>query len=343
MKTPDPLPPGQQLAAPGKWPAVGERAPSPLADWTGAQVFGLVARPTHWSFAELDQLPPAELITDVHCVTRWSKLAVHFRGVWLADLLAQAEPTPQAKFVSLVAHSTRSHSTSLPLDEALELGTLLALECNGQPLSVAMGGPLRVIVPGRYFYKSLKWLARVELLAEDRLGFWEGTAGYHNHADPWREERFVAPDVNRIELARRLATLDFQHADMQGLDLSGRDLPLFRASRALLRNADFRRARLADADFAEANLSNARFQFADLRHASFRGADLEGADFSGADVRGADFRGASLFGATFCQYAHWPPAGHHDVAILDATTQFSPEALEALSPVQADVVRAETG
>jgi len=334
-----PLPPGQQLAAPGKWPVVGERAPSPREDWTGVEFTGLVTRPGHWTFEQLQQLPQVDLVTDIHCVTRWSKLGVRFRGVLLSDLLQQVQPTVEAKFVSLIAHSDRSHSTSLPLDQALELRTMLALACDGQLLPVAIGGPLRVIVPGRYFYKSLKWLARVELLAADRLGFWEGTAGYHNHADPWREERFVAPRVNRMELARRLTTLDFEHADLLGLDLSARDLPQFRATRAMLRNADFRRARLAEADFSQATLSNARFQEADLRGASLRGADLEGADFSGADLRGADLRDASLFGTTFSTFA---TDDGHDAAIVDETTQFSAASLEALTPEQRAVIRRPT-
>lgn len=333
------LPPGQQLAATGKWPIVGERAPAAGDTWRGVEITGLVDSSRHWTFDELAQLPQAHLATDIHCVTRWSKLDVRFSGVWLDDLLRVVGVQAQARFISFLAHSERAHSTSLTLADALAQRTLLALACEGIPLDLSRGGPLRTIVRGKYFYKSLKWLRRIELLSEDRLGFWETHAGYHNQANPWREERFVATSPNRIELGRRLASLDFREANLLNLDLSGRDLSGMRAARGILRNADFRRARLQRADFSGANLSNAKLQDANLSDAIFRDADLEGADFCGADLRGADLRGASLFGATFCSTVPPDERTAAAVALIDVRTQYSAVALETLAPPQAAVLR----
>lgn len=339
------LPPNQQWAAPGKWPFVGEREPLPLTTWEGLEIVGEVERPSLFRWDELADLPLAELVTDIHCVTRWSKPTMRFRGVWLAELLRRAAPRPAARYVSFVAHSSRAHSTSLLLTEALDLGTLVATAWNGAPLSVEHGGPARAIVPARYFYKSLKWLARIELLASDRPGYWESSAGYHNHAEPWREERFAATGVDRQLLARCLANLDFQGVELRNLDLAGQRLEELRAADARLRNAQFTESHLARADFARANLSNASFRRADLRGASFRDADCEGADFRGADLRGADFRGASLFGATFRSIPSVAPTTigsplsnaanfSDEQARVDAETRFDPTAVEILAPGQ---------
>jgi hypothetical protein len=275
---------------------------------------------------ELLTLPPTQAEIDIHCVTRWSKLAVSFSGVLLAELLRRARPTRAARFVSFIAHSERQHSTSLPLDDALALGTLLATHCGGQPLTAEHGGPLRTVVPGRYFYKSLKWLRRIELLPEDRLGYWEAVAGYHNGADPWREERFIASSVTKQQAAQILATRDISAQELLGIDASGRDLTGLKAGRALLRNACFDRCRLAGADFRAANLSNATFRAADLTGALFQGADLEGTDFAGADLRGADLIGASLVAATFIAADR--------AAIIDSTTRIAPAQLAELCPEQ---------
>lgn len=169
---------------------------------------GRVARPRSWTVDELRGMPAAERVIDIHCVTRWSMTGTAWRGVPLTSLLAMAEPAPDARFISFVAHSPRRHSTSLLLDDAYRLAPLVAWEWQGAPIPGPHGGPLRVIVPDRYFYKSVKWLIEIELLAEDRLGYWEGAAGYHNEADPWREQRFVAPDITRTEAARILAERD---------------------------------------------------------------------------------------------------------------------------------------
>ncbi|HVA48915.1 MAG TPA: molybdopterin-dependent oxidoreductase [Pirellulales bacterium] len=328
-----PLPPGQQLAAPGKWPLVGERSPAQHdGDWT-VTVSGCVATPRVYDLAALRRLRWHRRPVDIHCVTRWSKLAVDFAGVELADLLAAAEPTSLARFVSFVARSDRGHSTSLVLSDALDLGAFVALEVENRPLPVEHGGPVRLVVPGRYFYKSLKWLQRIELLAADRLGYWEGEAGYHNVADPWREERYIAADVSRHEMRRLLAARSFAGLNLLSLQARGHDLTGLDARGAVLRNADFRECVLARASFDGANLANAHFAGAELRGATFAAADLEGADFSAADLNGADLRGASLFGATFTV------AGEPRAARLDIGTRIDEASLAQLAPPQADFVR----
>ncbi|MGC4001684.1 MAG: molybdopterin-dependent oxidoreductase [Pirellulales bacterium] len=321
------LPPNQHLVAPGKWPIIGEQEPrTDVSPWT-VSILGAVERPLAWSLEELRSLPQVERVVDIHCVTRWSKLGVRFSGVALADLLAHAAPAASARFVSFVARSARSHSTSLPLADTLNLETLIALAADGNPLDAERGGPVRVIVPGRYFYKSLKWLETIELLTDDRLGYWEATAGYHNHADPWREERYLAPTLSCAETAALLTLRNWSDRDLRGIAAGGHALEKLVARNAILRDADFRRCELRGADFRGANLSNAHFADADLRTADFADADCEGADFAGADLRGVNFQGASLFGATLF--------ADRIVTQLDAATRFSNKVWSQLVPDQA--------
>lgn len=344
------LPPGQQLAAAGKWPFVGERQAAARDEPWSVTVAGLVERPRTWSLGELRSLPRTERTIDIHCVTRWSKFDVRFGGVLLEDLLGDVGAGPTARFVSFVARSEREHSTSLALEEALSLGTTIALDADGEPLAPEHGGPVRVVTPGRYFYKSLKWLERIDLLAEDRLGYWEAEAGYHNGADPWREQRFLSSTLSRQEMREVLASRNFAGRDLRSLDAAGHRLDGLEASRALLRNADFSRASLTTANFRGANLSGAHFGQADLRGAVFADADVEGADFSGAELRGTDFRGASLIGATFfaagfaggfagAEDENEPPT----VARIDGTTRFDASSLDDLMPEQAKFVRLALG
>lgn len=331
---PSQLPPGQQLASRGKWPKVGEPTPTNLPeDWT-VTVAGLCRRPQTFSLDDLRRMPKVERAVDIHCVTRWTKLGMRFGGVLLSDLLTIVEPDPAARFVSFTAHSARRHDTSLPLADALDLETLVVWEVDGEPMPVEHGGPVRVIVPRRYFYKSLKWLREIDLTATDRLGFWEREAGYHNTADPQLEQRYMAPALSRLEVRAALKGRNFAGRELRSIDCRGHDLARLNARGAVLRDADFGGCPLTGADFAGANLSNARFQQADLLGASFASADVEGADFAGADLREADFRGASLFGATFISADPQHPTQ------LDASTQFDSTALDALMPEQEAFVRA---
>ena len=327
-----PLPPGQQWAAPGKWPIIGERSPAPSQGPWQLSLAGLVDRPVALDVAQLQTLPPTTITLDIHCVTRWSIPSVTFTGVLLRDLLDLVTVDSQAHFVSFVAHSTRKHSTSLPLERALELGTLVAHSANGVPLDVSHGGPLRNIVPDRYFYKSVKWLTQIELLEEDRLGFWEAESGYHNEADPWREQRYMASTIDRRTASRLIASRDFSGHDLRGIDARRRDLAGLNAQAALLRDAHFEQANLRGANFSGANLSNAHLGGADARDALFHATDLEGANLAGADLRGADLTNASLIGASFCDLdAEGQPVNG---AQIDGTTQLEREQLAPLTPEQ---------
>jgi molybdopterin-dependent oxidoreductase-like protein protein/pentapeptide repeat protein len=224
------------------------------------------------------------------------------------------------------------------LADALRLRILLVLSADGEPLSEARGGPLRVVVPSRYFYsryfyKSLKWLERIELLRDDKLGFWERTASYHNTADPWRQQRYVAAGVTKAEARAILENRDISGRDLRSLDAEGRDLTGLVARGALLRDADFRRCRVQGACFDGANLTNAHFGGADLRAATFRNADLEGADFSGANLGGACLLGASLIASSFFDESN-TCENSATAAMLDRCTQIEWTALEDLTPEQ---------
>ena len=183
----DRLPPGQRPTA--KWPVLhyGAVPAIDLAAWR-LRVSGLVANPLELTWDELLALPQTASVSDVHCVTRWSRFDNGWAGVLVRDLLTRAEPLPVAAFA--LAHAYGGYSANLPLDALLADDAILAHTHEGEPLAPEHGGPLRLVVPSRYFWKSVKWLSEIELGAEGRPGFWE-RHGYHNDADPWAEERFA--------------------------------------------------------------------------------------------------------------------------------------------------------
>ena len=335
-QVPGSLPPGQQRVAPGKWPVIGEREPAPGNHPWQLEVSGQVAEASQFSLNDLQQLTQQTRVIDIHCVTRWSKPGVEFTGVALADLLEACQLKQNAKFISFIAHSTRNHSTSLPLAEALERETLIAHTVNGEPIESGHGGPLRNIVPGKYFYKSVKWLCGLELMSEDRLGFWEAESGYHNVADPWKEQRYMAPRIDRRTAARLIAEKNFMGHDLRSMDASGRELSQLLAQGAALRDANFNDANLQLANFSHANMSNCHLRNADLRGARFTGTDLEGANLSGADLRGADMTDCSLIGSSFCE----TDAKGRVVlgARLDQTTLLQRDSLDPLTPLQLEYV-----
>ncbi len=333
-----PLPPGQQLVADGKWPIIGERQPAATGQTWSLRVSGEVAKPTTLSLAHLTAQSQTTLIVDIHCVTRWSKLGVEFSGVSLSDLLTQVAPSAEAKFVSFVSRSDRHHSSSLPIEVALAQQTLIALSVGGQPLPIDHGGPIRNIVPGRYFYKSVKWVTEIQLLSNDQLGFWESESGYHNQANPWLEQRYLAPSLDRRTAAILIESRDFSHQNLLSLSAANRDLQHLKAHYAALRNADFSRSDLRQADFSNANLSNANLRKSDLRNCNFTNADLEGADFTGADLRGANLTGCSLIGSSFFDSSQGEQSG----AIFDADTILPESVIAPLFPEQLNFVQQST-
>lgn len=332
----DSLPPNQQLVAPGRWPIVGEHAPRDDGSPWNITIRGCVENELRFSLDEIKALPQVERSIDVHCVTRWSRLAMPFTGVPLRTLIDRAGVTSEARFISFVARSEQDHSTSLSLDYLLSVEALIALTAEGQPLAKEHGGPVRMVVPGRYFYKSVKWLEAIELLADDKLGYWERDSGYHNNADPWLEQRFVAPNISKQLAAKLIEERDFRDQNLLSIDCSNRDLDGLNATRATLRNADFRGATLRRANFDGANLSGARMDGCDLTGATFRGADIEGADFRGARLEDADFSAASFFGASFCVF----DGAVSEPAIFGSGTKIDPTSLDALTEHQREFVAA---
>lgn len=297
------LPPGQSRTA--KFPVVGEKAPPAevfdLAAWR-LEVAGLCEAPRQWTYAELLALPQRERRVDIHCVTGWSQAAMSFTGLPLAELLAFSRPRPEARFVSFEAYSVRRHDTSLPL--ALALGdTWLVHGEGGRPLTPEHGWPLRTLTPSRYFYKSLKWLRRIELLAEDRLGYWERESAYHNVGDPWPgDQRFISGSLKPAEAERFKSAENFRPwrgKVLLGLDLRGWEPKSGDLEGLQLKNCDLRGARLAGKNLKAANLSLSDLRGADLQGADLEGADVEGASFAGADLRGANLDGTALSATRF--------------------------------------------
>jgi DMSO/TMAO reductase YedYZ molybdopterin-dependent catalytic subunit len=182
------IPPGQVLT--DKFPVLhfGRTPDYPdLSRWD-FRVFGDVESPFDLKWAELRALPTTQVTLDIHCVTRWSKLDTVWEGVAFTDIAEVAQPRPAARFV--IFHSEHGFTSNVPLETAMDPNCILAWSYDGRPLEPDHGYPLRAIVPGRYFWKSAKWLRGIEFSVEDQLGFWERN-GYSNAADPWREERYA--------------------------------------------------------------------------------------------------------------------------------------------------------
>jgi len=148
---------------------------------------GLVAREVTLDWAALMALPQARIRCDFHCVTTWSQLDMDWEGVRARDVVALAAPLPAARFVTL--HGYDDYTTNLPLAALYDDDVLIAHGFDDAPLADEHGGPVRLLVPQRYGWKSAKWLRAIEFHAEDRPGYWE-VRGYHNEADPWKEERY---------------------------------------------------------------------------------------------------------------------------------------------------------
>jgi DMSO/TMAO reductase YedYZ molybdopterin-dependent catalytic subunit len=157
-----------------------------LATWD-FRIWGEVEEPLTLTWEAFDALPKTEHVQDIHCVTRWSRFDMSFRGVHWRDLAPLVRPKPSARFA--IAHAEQGFTANVPLASLEDEHALLATEADGEPLSEEHGWPLRLVIPGKYFWKSAKWLRGIELRAADQPGFWE-RYGYHNDADPWQEERY---------------------------------------------------------------------------------------------------------------------------------------------------------
>jgi DMSO/TMAO reductase YedYZ molybdopterin-dependent catalytic subunit len=180
------LPPGQYLTE--KWPVLhaGSVPEVDLSSWDLA-VWGEVENPIRLSWDEFELLPKTQVTEDIHCVTRWSRFDATFEGVHWRDLEKLVSPRPSARYV--VAHAEQGFTSNFPLASLQDPQALLATHADGEPLAPEHGRPLRLVIPGKYFWKSAKWLRGIELSSVDKPGFWE-RYGYHNDADPFREERY---------------------------------------------------------------------------------------------------------------------------------------------------------
>jgi DMSO/TMAO reductase YedYZ molybdopterin-dependent catalytic subunit len=180
------LPPGQHLVR--DWPVLdlGEQPKIALADWR-LTIDGVVEHPTMWTWEAFFSQPETESVSDIHCVTTWSRYDNRWTGVATRDLLDAVAPKPEARFVML--HSYDEYTTNLTLEDFASPDVLLAHSWEGTPLTREHGGPVRLIVPHLYFWKSAKWLQRIEFRSHDERGLWEAN-GYHNRGDPWQEQRY---------------------------------------------------------------------------------------------------------------------------------------------------------
>ncbi len=180
------LPPGQSLVESFPVLHYGGVPRIDPEDWS-LRIFGLVEKERTLSFAEFQALPQVKVLSDIHCVTSWSRLDNLWEGVSTSALRDLVKIRSEAGFA--IIHASAGFTANLALDDFFQEDVLFAFRHNGKALSPDHGFPVRLVVPRLYFWKSAKWVTGVEFTAEDRPGFWE-TRGYHNRGDPWREERY---------------------------------------------------------------------------------------------------------------------------------------------------------
>jgi len=178
------LPPGQYLTEDFPVLSAGPTPRIPLDRW-GFQITSETGAVTQWSWDELLALPAQTPTVDIHCVTRWSKLATSWRGVSVDVLLDGVDTAADFAMV----HSYGGYTTNLPLEDLQGGKAWIVHEFEGEALAPEHGGPARLLVPHLYFWKSAKWVRGIQLMADDEPGFWE-SAGYHDYGDPWREQRY---------------------------------------------------------------------------------------------------------------------------------------------------------
>lgn len=182
----DRLPPGQHLVK--NWPVLdlGQQPQVRLDTWR-LELRGLVENQLTLSWKSFLALDQSRKVSDIHCVTTWSRYDNEWRGVTTRDLLDEAMPKPEASHVLLTSYD--GYTTNLPLTDFASDDAILATHWEGEPLTAEHGGPMRLVVPHLYFWKSAKWLRRIDFIDGDQAGFWERN-GYHMYGDPWTEQRY---------------------------------------------------------------------------------------------------------------------------------------------------------
>ena len=179
-------PPGQYLTTDFPVLSAGPTPRTPLDQWS-FYIEGLVREPVTWTWDEFQALPARDWTVDISCVTKWTHLDMRWRGVGVDTLLESVELLPNAAFA--IAHCDGGYTTNLPIGDILNGQAFVAWEYDGKPLAPEHGGPARLVVPARYFWKSAKWIRGIRLIDRDVPGFWE-SFGYHNRGDQWLEERY---------------------------------------------------------------------------------------------------------------------------------------------------------
>ena len=182
----DRLPPGQHLVR--DWPILDLGTTPQVSELSfRLDITGAVEHPASWNFAQFKALPQSDFVTDIHCVTTWSRYDNRWQGVSVRDLLDIVHPRAEAMFVELQASD--GYTTNLTLEDFAAEDAIIAHSWEGKPLTRDHGGPVRLVVPHLYFWKSAKWLNRIHFLDRNKPGFWERN-GYHDRGDPWEEERY---------------------------------------------------------------------------------------------------------------------------------------------------------
>jgi len=195
------VPPGQQLTS--KWPVLtyGRTPRFDPRRWT-FRCFGLVEHEVSWTWEEFRALPRVTLTSDMHCVTRWSRLDNTWEGVPVRTIIEACQPKPEAKFV--LQHADPDYTTNTAIEDLVDDDVILALKHDGRDLEPDHGGPMRLILPKLYLWKSSKWLRAFEFLDVNPPGFWEQN-GYHMHADPWPQERYSDQETRAMQQMRAAA------------------------------------------------------------------------------------------------------------------------------------------
>jgi DMSO/TMAO reductase YedYZ molybdopterin-dependent catalytic subunit len=178
------LPPGQYLVEDFPVLSAGPTPYMSLEEWTFS-ITGDAAESKTWSWEEFKALPSEDIRTDIHCVTKWSKLDTSWEGVSIDSLLEEVEHDA----THVLAFCDGGYTTNLPLEDVVDGQALIAFAYDGEDLEPEHGGPARLLVPHLYFWKSAKWVRGLRLMDGDEPGFWE-TYGYHMYGDPWREQRY---------------------------------------------------------------------------------------------------------------------------------------------------------
>jgi DMSO/TMAO reductase YedYZ molybdopterin-dependent catalytic subunit len=180
------LPPGQYLTQ--GWPVLhyGGIPRIDMPTWE-LKVWGAVEAEKTFTWDAMNAMPMSEMFNDIHCVTRWSKFDNTWYGIPVLEFMKNIELKPEAEYV--MAHSYGGYTTNIPLEEFLDERNMFAVKHSGNALTVDHGYPMRLVIPELYLWKSAKWISGLEFLPRDKRGFWE-QYGYHNHGDPWLEERF---------------------------------------------------------------------------------------------------------------------------------------------------------